>query len=269
MFAVGRATMRVQVFTGEQVPPALVLSQTQHEGVTLVNGIEKFAEAAWRRLLADVDEAPIVIQYMIPTASDEEWFSMWQTVTFDVGPHRGLSNPRFTVIPSPDQVVGATVAADRGERFVPRPPEPAAEIVYRVVSGADLPIPLRLDFPCMKTPATPTRSWWRPRMQRSPQSTRLRSCCWYHRGDWVQASRTAISLVHEAIAAKVPSQDIAHEVVRTAKRNGIVGWQLEAVGSLVLPATAIVLSGDDDYTNGQHRAWVMREQHVPSTITIC
>lgn len=121
----------------------------------------------------------------------------------------------------------------------------------------------------MKTPAPAFRSWWPPKPFRSPQSAGLRSCCWYHRGDWAQASRAAIRLVYEAIAAKVPSQDIAPEVIRTAKRTGINGWQLEAVKSLIQPATAIVLSGDDDYTNGQHRAWVMREQHVPATITVC
>ena len=78
-----------------------------------------------------------------------------------------------------------------------------------------------------------------------------------------QAGRSAITLVHEAINAKVPSQDIGREAMRAATRAGITGWQLEAVDSLVIPAKAIILMGEDDYTNGQHRGWVMREQRVP------
>jgi hypothetical protein len=243
------------------------LSQTLHEGLSLSNGIERFAAAAWRRLLPDVGQVPIVMQYLVPAEPDDEIFSMWQTVDFDVDVHRGLHRPRWTVVASPEEVIGAPVAADRGERFVPQPPEPEPEITYRTVAGADLPIPQRLDYPCMKAD-TPGRSWWKPTRHRTINGVRLRSCCWYHRGDWAQASRSAITLVHEAIEANVPSQDIGQEAVRAATRSGITGWQLEAVDSLVIPAKAIILMGDDDYTNGQHRGWVMREQRVPITVAI-
>ncbi len=268
MFTVDGATMRVQVFTAPDVRPALVLSQTLDEGRSLSNGIEDFASSAWRRLLPEYDAVPLVIQYLVPVEPEDEAFSMWQIVNFTVGPDRGLGRPRWTVIASPEQVVGAPVAADRGEQFIPRPPEPEIEIVYQKVRGADLPAPMRLDFPCMDGNQVFRRTWRdRLRWWRS-EPPGIRGCCWYHRGDWQLACVEAIALVDEAIGERIPSPDVAGYVTQRATERGVSGWQLEAIASLVRPATAIVLSGTDDYTNGQHRAWAIREQRVPMTITV-
>ena len=137
---------------------------------------------------------------------------------------------------------------------------------YDVVAVLDLPVPTDLSHPpCMVRP----RSWFERRYRRFAPQSKARGCCWYHGGDWHRASSTAIRLVRAAEAAGHIDEDIAEHALNQADDEGISGWQLEALGSLVDPGTAIMLGDEPDeqwYIEGRHRATAMLDAGVRHTL---
>lgn len=137
---------------------------------------------------------------------------------------------------------------------------------YDVVALADLPTPeAPEDEGCLSAPLSGRR---RGQRQLTPRRGGL-DCCWYHGGDWHQASETAIRLVRAAEAAGVTGEDVAEHALAAAEVEGITGWDLEALDSLITTGYAIILGDDPDdqwYVNGRHRVAAMLDAGVRQTI---
>ena len=137
---------------------------------------------------------------------------------------------------------------------------------YDVAAVDALPAPNDLEHPpCMVR----SRSRLRRRYRQLLPRHETRSCCWYHGGDWHRASAAAIRLVRTAEAAGCIDDDIAEHALRQAAAEGISGWQLEAIDSLVSTGTAIMLGDEPDekwYIEGRHRAVAMFDAGVRHTL---
>ena len=116
MFTVARAlgptTFRLQLFTATGLRPVAVVTQPEREGLSLVNGAERYAAAGWMRYLPDDPEPPIWVQRQFVNSTADAFTQVLFTVT---GPHTP-ANPRWRRLT--DQtlaaLVGAPVDADRG-----------------------------------------------------------------------------------------------------------------------------------------------------------
>ncbi|ONH32840.1 hypothetical protein [Pseudofrankia asymbiotica] len=138
---------------------------------------------------------------------------------------------------------------------------------YVVTPLATLPTPETLNRPACMTRRVPP---WRRTYRRLVPSRGGRGCCWYHGGDWHRVNATAIRLVAQAHAAGATGLDVGDHVVAAARAEGLSGWQLEALESLlVIEPVRIELGGDPAdrwYDNGRHRVTAMLDAGVRRTI---
>jgi hypothetical protein len=116
--------------------------------------------------------------------------------------------------------------------------------------------------------------WWRRLVRQLVPSRRIEYCCWYHGGNWHKVSETAIRLVRQSQRNAVPADDIASHVLAQAETEGLTGWELDALDTIVSPADGIQIEPDGDgdghrfYINGQHRAQALLDAGVRRTIVI-
>lgn len=274
MFTVERpgprpATFRLQLFTAPGTRPVAIATQTDREGQSLTNAAETYAAAVWERHFPHEAEPPIWIQRQLLPSHSFDFFSL---VTFACDGHFQLRHPQWDRLGDAEltRLVGAPVDAERGHGYVPRPPEPEDEIRYRTIWVARLPRPrpFRADD-CMPHGISTGRLLAR---QLAPRR-QARACCWYHGGDWHQASANAIRLVRQARRADVRDPDIYTFALDQAEAEGIDGWQLEALEALLSPGTGIQLTvfagyRETSYINGQHRSQALMEAGVRRTIVV-
>jgi hypothetical protein len=131
--------------------------------------------------------------------------------------------------------------------------------VTAVVVG--LPRPdLEGESPCMPA-GTP---WWRRLTRQVVPRQRGRACCWYHGGDWRRASRIAIRLFAHAHRSQPNPAEACRDALQLARAEGIAGWTLQAVKSLLLDP--IQPEREIGYVNGRHRAQAMLDAGVRRTL---
>ncbi|WP_239341780.1 hypothetical protein [Frankia sp. CiP3] len=262
-----QATFRLQLFTASGLRPVAVATQRTDEGKSLMNAAERYAEAVWTRHFPHDPEPPIWIEYqLLPGAA-----SRFKEVTFTVtGPHQ-LSSPRWRHLTLEElrRLVGAVVDPDRGEGYVSRVEEAEPQMIYTVVRVAGLPRPEPFREPaCMPVGIPGWRRWIRQLFPRH----RGRGCCWYHRGDWHRVSATAVRLLVQAQQDGVDLENIGVHVRDQAMAEGLTGWYLEALSTLVSLGDGIAVEQDDDghdqYLNGQHRAQAMLDAGVRTTVVL-
>ncbi len=258
-----RGTFRLQLFTADGLRPVAVATQDETEGWSLTNGCETFASIAWGAHVPD-GPPPIWVQRSIYSAPFAEGLDDWKLVILDVESESDhmLGYPDWQHITQEelDQLVGRAVDPERGERFVPPPPEPEYQLSF-VQARVDLMPkgrPFRVE--CMAR-----TSWWR-RLLRRWRPLVNQSCCWYHGGDWRVANEMAIRLLAVARAAGVDPEDIGVHVVRAAQAEGVDTWTLQAIDSLFIDPIFVGDGTATMFTNGQHRVMAMRDAGVAMTL---
>ncbi|MFD8597650.1 hypothetical protein ACFV1L_21870 [Kitasatospora sp. NPDC059646] len=266
--AEGRASFRLQLFTGEGLRPVAVATQTMYEGMGLTNAAEEYAAAVWERHCAEQELPPLWIQRQLYD-SGMGLRERFELVTFGRAERFELGSPGWRRI-SAEQVaelVGGPVAEDRGEGYVPWEPLPEPRSVFEVLAVRRLADPKPFREPgCMPVGAPRwvrwCRRWWRQAVPRRD----ARECCWYHGGDWHAVNEWAIGFLAEGEAAGVAAEDMADFVDERAVAAGASRWQREALESVFALSVAIVPNDDFGYVNGQHRARAMMDAGVRRTV---
>ncbi|TWP46036.1 hypothetical protein FKR81_37315 [Lentzea tibetensis] len=90
----------------------------------------------------------------------------------------------------------------------------------------------------------------------------VRRCCWYHSGDWDAVTRTAVRLIAQVEATGVEENyQLCQQVLDAARADGMSGWPLQALRSLV--KDPILIRKDAKLRSvidgGQHRIRAMRD----------
>lgn len=273
-----RGSCRLQLFTAAGLRPVAVATWVRGDGCSLTNCAEQFATEAWRRHCPQDAEPPIWIerQTLGSDPNDETW---QKVVIFTVAGRFELSSPKWYGISNEEltKLVGNKVDPSRGEGFRPLP-EPVFRVQYRTRWVATLPNPRPLNDPdCMTEPGPNLVR--RLGQQLVPRRTPS-DCCWYHEGDWAKVSRTAIRLVREAVANDVPEDEIYEVVQDRAETEGVNGWDLAALDSLVNPYAGIFVARrpfhaehgrtrtHSFYVNGRHRVQAMLGAGVRRTLVV-
>ncbi len=276
MCTVERSTFRLQLFTGAQVRPVAVLTQTIAEGQSLTNGAERFVEAVWQRYCPAETEPPLVIAHQFLSDDRDcgfQWFGFTATGRYTVA-----SPPRWGPTLTTDlldRLLGATVDPDRGYGYIPSAPVYEGRMVLAETATALLPSPdLEGTTACMPG----VLNWWRRFGNRlSPQHDSW-NCCWYHGGDWHAASAAAAQALaaagpapdaYPAAGADVeesdPRTDPALDLLDAAQ---LAPWTRDAAQTLL--RDPIQVERDDDgrryYVNGRHRARAMLDAGVRRTV---
>lgn len=134
---------------------------------------------------------------------------------------------------------------------------------FDVLDVAGLPAVERLDDPpCMAGPPSLRR------LRSLGRRPTAQGCCWYHTGDWHTVTELAIRLVGQAQAVGVTGEDVTDHAIAAARAEGVTGWTLEALASLVSTATGIMLGDDPDdqwIYEGRHRITALREARYSAT----
>lgn len=179
---------------------------------------------------------------------------------------------------TPAGLARATLTPQTPPKKPARPvPQYIEQWFYDITPVADLPLPDDLESPlCMSGGITAATRTWR---QLRPH-TKPRTCCWFHAGDWHQASHHARTLVENLYLppSTGDEDDDPFEIVRDRLRGaGLSGWMHEAVHSLICGGEPINIGSTEDwqdpdqepcYVGGRHRALAMMQQGVKKTITM-
>ncbi|MCX4783881.1 MULTISPECIES: hypothetical protein [unclassified Streptomyces] len=260
-------TFRLQLFTAPGTRPVAVATQIAlAEGMGLMNGAERFAGAVWERHCPDQDLPPVWVERQIwPEGSRQQ--TRFRRVVFAGADRYRPHGPRWSVITEEElqDLLGATVATDRGADYVPRPAEPGPRLVFAEFAVAHLARPRPFREPaCMPVGVPAWRRWAR---QILPRRT-ARTCCWYHGGDWHTVNAMAREVLQRARALSVEADDMEEFAVAHATTAGATRWETEALATLFNTADAIQPSSDTGYINGQHRAQAMLEAGVRRTVVL-
>jgi hypothetical protein len=97
----------------------------------------------------------------------------------------------------------------------------------------------------------------------------LRDCCWYHQGDWSLACSFTVHDVRAALAVGATASEVEQRVTAAVEASVADPWQAQAITSLILPISAMIL--DDNravIVDGHRRAFAMREQGVDETVVL-
>jgi hypothetical protein len=157
-------TFRLQLFTASGARPVAVATQiADAEGMSLMNGAERFAGAVWERHCPDEDLPPVWVERQIwPERSRQE--TRFRRVRFAGADRYRPQDPRWSVI-SREQLrdlVGVPVATDRGAGYVPRAAEPEPRLVFAEFAVARLARPRPFREPvCMPAGVPGWRRWMR------------------------------------------------------------------------------------------------------------
>jgi hypothetical protein len=268
-----RGTFRVQLFTGPGLRPVAVATQVMGEGLSLVNGAERFAAAVWRRHLPEEPEPPLWVERQLPPgdepAAGGAGGGRFSLVRFELGGRFGLCRPSWLGLTGPElaRLVGGPVDLSRGEGYRPWPVEPEPQLRFRTAWVVALPRPEPFrESACMSAGVR----WWRRLGRQVVGRRRRRDCCWYHGGNWHRVSRLAARLVRQARQEGAVGNDVADRARAAAAAAGVAGWEAEALDSLLMPYDGLILERDDDlrrvYVNGQHRAQALLDAGVHRTV---
>lgn len=271
MFTVGQASLRLQLFTAPGLRPVAVATQTDGEGVSLMNRAERFVEAVWQRHCPAEPEPPIFIAHQLLMGKDLGFSHYGFTVT---GPFTVASPPKWGPGLSTDeleQLVGGPVDPDRGAGFVAATPLVEPWMRYEVAAVIWLPTPDLEGEPACMPSGTP---WWRRLARQVVPRRRRRGCCWYHGTNWKAVSEAAITALATADAGSLehdadedPEDARLFAAVSALRTQGLDEQVLEAAETLFFEA--IQPSGRDGvvpYINGRHRAQAMLDAGVRRTV---
>ncbi|MEV6639645.1 ParB/Srx family N-terminal domain-containing protein [Amycolatopsis sp. NPDC051371] len=90
----------------------------------------------------------------------------------------------------------------------------------------------------------------------------VRGCCWYHGGDWDAVTKAAVRLIAQVNATGVEENyRLCQQVLDAARADGMSGWPLQALKSLVKVPILIRKNAKSQSVidNGQHRLRAMRD----------
>lgn len=234
------STFRLQLFTAPNARPVAIATQTPSEGMSLTNGAERYAVAVWHRYFPDDAEPSLWIQRELGRNRE-----ILQLVTFTLGGRHGFASPQWRYVPGGTlaQLVGVAVDPGRGEQHAPQEPEPVGTLHYAVAWLALLPRPNPVREPDCMPVGIP---WWRRLARQLVPNHRIEYCCWYHGGNWHTVSETAIRLVRQSQRNAVPADGMASHVLAQAEAEGLTGWELDALDTIVSPADGIQIERDGD-----------------------
>ncbi|WP_331739637.1 hypothetical protein OG613_44165 (plasmid) [Streptomyces sp. NBC_00015] len=261
-------TFRLQLFTAPGARPVAVATQIAgEEGMSLMNGVETFAGAVWEKHCSDQDLPPVWVerQLELQGALEETRF---RRVGFAGADRYRPHGPSWSVITHEQlqDLVGATVATDRGAGYVPRPAEPEPQLVFAEYAVIRLARPEPFREPACMPAGVP---WWRRwTRQVLPHRGDARTCCWYHGGDWHAVNAMALEVLERARARSVDPDDMQEFAIAHANAAGASRWQTEALASLFSVSNALQPASQTGYINGQHRAQAMLEAGVRRTVVL-
>jgi hypothetical protein len=261
-------TFRLQLFTAPGARPVAVATQIAGaEGMGLMNGAERFAGAVWERHCPAEDQPPVWVERQLrPEGAHQE--TRFRRVVFTETDRYRPRIPKWSVISHEElqDLVGATVAADRGAGYVPRPAEPEPQLVFAEFAVVGLARPRPFREPVCMPAGVP---WWRRWMRQIlPRRGDARSCCWYHGGDWHTVNAMALEVLERARAQSVDPEDMEEFATAHATTAGATQWQREALATLFSIGDAIQPASGTGYINGQHRAQAMLEAGVRRTVVL-
>ena len=258
-------TFRLQLFTAPGARPVAVATQIAgEEGMSLINGVEKFAGAAWEQHCSAENQPPVWVERQL-WSEESIQETCFRRVVFAGADRYRPQGPRWSVITHEQlqDLVGATVATDRGDGYVPLAVEPEPRLVFAEFAVARLARPEPFREPaCMPAGV----SWWRRWTRQVLPDRGARTCCWYHGGDWHAVNAMALEVLERARAQSVEPDDM--EEFATAHAAAATRWQTEALASLFNVANAIQPASQTGYINGQHRAQAMLEAGVRRTVVL-
>ncbi|WP_329167301.1 hypothetical protein OHB49_44430 (plasmid) [Streptomyces sp. NBC_01717] len=260
-------TFRLQLFTAPGARPVAVATQIAGaEGMGLMNGVESFAGAVWEQHCPAENQPPVWVERQLsPEQSPQE--ARFRRVVFAEADRYRPRGPRWSVITHEQlqDLVGAPVATDRGAGYVPRPKEPEPQMVFEEFAVALLARPRPFREPvCMPTGVP----WWRRWVRQVLPRRSVRTCCWYHGGDWHTVNAMALQVLERARAQSVAPDDMEEFATAHAAAAGATRWQTEALATLFNTADAIQPASEAGYINGQHRAQAMLEAGVRRTVVL-
>ncbi|MDN3271463.1 hypothetical protein [Streptomyces sp. MA15] len=260
-------TFRLQLFTAAGARPVAVATQIAGaEGMSLMNGVERFAGAVWERHCLAEDQPPVWVERQLwPERSLQE--TRFRRVVFAGADRYRPRGPKWSVITREQlqDLVGAPVATDRGAGYVPRAAEPEPQLVFEEFAVARLARPHPFREPACMPAGVP---WWRRWMRQVLPRRGARTCCWYHGGDWHTVNAMALQVLERARAQSVHPDDMEEFATAQAAATGATRWQTEALATLFNTADAIQPASQTGYINGQHRAQAMLEAGVRRTVVL-
>ncbi|MFD9606503.1 hypothetical protein [Streptomyces sp. NPDC059970] len=258
---------RLQLFTAPGVRPVAVVTQIAGEGMSLMNGAERFAGAVWERHCPDEDLPPVWVERQLWRAGSIQETRFRRVVFADADRYRPRG-PRWSVI-TPEQLealVGGPVETGRGAGYVPRPAEPEQEMVFEEFAVVRLARPRPFRQPeCMPAGVPWSGGTGHGRCCRvAPPvpaagitaATGTRSAPWPWRCSSGPARRPW-SL-----------DDMREFAVAHAAAAGATAWETEALATLFDTGDAIQPDRDVRYINGQHRSQAMLEAGVRRTVVL-
>ncbi|MGW6202057.1 hypothetical protein ACWF9B_00150 [Streptomyces sp. NPDC055089] len=260
-------TFRLQLFTAPGVRPVAVATQLMgEEGMSLMNGAERFSGAVWERYCPEEDLPPVWVERQLwPEDSPRETYL--KRVSFaEATPYRP-SRPRWSTLTAEQlqSLIGTVAATDRGAGYVPRPEVPEPQLVFEKFAVVRLARPKPFREPaCMPTGVPCWRRWVRQALPRRG----ARDCCWYHGGDWHTVNAMALEFLKQAQRRAVDPYDMEGFAVAHATAAGATNWQTEALATLFSVGDAIQPDKEVRYINGQHRSQAMLDSGVRHTVVL-
>ncbi|MFD5066146.1 hypothetical protein, partial [Streptomyces sp. NPDC058394] len=200
-----------------------------------------------------------------PEGSMQE--TRFRRVVFAEASRYRLRRPRWSAITQEQlaALVGGTVEADRGAGYVPRPVEPDPEMVFEEFAVLRLARPKPFREPgCMPVGV----SWWRRWTRQVLPRHTVRTCCWYHGGDWHTVNAMALDVLRRSREQSVEPDDMREYAVAHAGVAGATEWETEALATLFDTGDAIQPDPAVRYINGQHRSQAMLDAGVRRTVVL-
>ncbi|MFD7705424.1 hypothetical protein [Streptomyces caelestis] len=261
-------TFRLQLFTAPGARPVAVATQIAGaEGMSLMNGAERFAGAVWERHCPAEDQPPVWAEQQLWPEQPHQETHFSRVVFADADRYRPRG-PKWSVI-THDQLqdlVGTPVATDRGDGYIPRAAEPEPRLVFTEFPVARLARPAPFREPACMPTGVP---WWRRRLRQVlPRRGGARTCCWYHGGDWHTVNAMALQVLQRAQAQSVDPDGMEEFATAHAAEAGATRWETEALATLFSIGDAIQPSSGTGYINGQHRVQAMLEAGVRRTVVL-
>jgi hypothetical protein len=260
-------TCRLQLFTAAGARPVAVATQIAGaEGIGLMNGVERFAGAVWERHCPEENQAPVWVERQLWREGALQETRFRRVVFADADRYRPR-DPHWSAITHEQlqDLVGAPVATDRGADYVPRAVEPEPRLVFEEFAVARLARPRPFREPVCMPAGVP---WWRRWSRQVLPRRGIRTCCWYHGGDWHTVNAMALQVLERAQAQSVDPDDMEEFANVHAAAAGATRWQTEALATLFNTADAIQPASEAGYINGQHRAQAMLEAGVRRTVVL-
>ncbi|MGW2272592.1 hypothetical protein [Streptomyces yangpuensis] len=259
-------TFRLQLFTAPGARSIAVVTQHAGEGMSLLNGAERFAAAVWERHCPEEDLPPVWVERQLWREGSVQETRFRRVVFAEANRYR-LRRPRWSAITQEqlDALVGGAVETGRGAGYVPRLAEPDPQMLFEEFAVTRLARPRPFREPHCMPAGVP---WWRRWLRQVMPQEATRTCCWYHGGDWHRVNAMALQVLRGARAQSLRAEDVEEFAVAYAALVGATDWETEALATLFNTWDAIQPDSEGGYINGQHRSQAMLEAGVRRTVVL-